>query len=80
MSNEFTIKIRTIEGVKQVANICEGFTNDVDIKSGRYIVDAKSIMGILAFDLNKDLTIKIHSDEYEVINRFNEMLKDFKVV
>ena len=36
---------------------------DVDIISGRYAIDAKSIMGIFSLDLSKELTLNIHSDD-----------------
>jgi len=44
----------------------------------RYIIDAKSIMGIFSFDLTKPLNIRIHSQNIETINRFNEEMSDFK--
>ena len=36
---------------------------DVDLTSGRYTVDAKSIMGIFSLDLSKPLTMEVHSDD-----------------
>lgn len=57
-----TICINTINDVKNFVNIVTKCDYDVDIISGRYAIDAKSIMGIFSLDLSKDLTLNIHSD------------------
>lgn len=56
------IRINTIEDVKSFVSVVTGVEFDVDIISGRYAIDAKSIMGIFSLDLSKDLELKIHSD------------------
>lgn len=78
MQNEFKVRINTIDRAKLLAKICEGFDEDIDLGSGRYIIDARSILGIFSFDLTKDLNIKIHSDDNEVIKRFNEEMRELK--
>ncbi|MBQ8194473.1 MAG: HPr family phosphocarrier protein [Oscillospiraceae bacterium] len=57
-----TICINTINDVKNFVNIVTKCDYDVDIVSGRYAIDAKSIMGIFSLDLSKELTLNIHSD------------------
>ena len=57
-----TICINTIKYVKNFVNIVTKCDYDVDIVSGRYAIDAKSIMGIFSLDLSKELTLNIHSD------------------
>ena len=57
-----TININTINDVKDFVNIVTTVDYDVDIISGRYAIDAKSIMGIFSLDLSKELTLNIHSD------------------
>ena len=57
------IRINTIEDVKNFVSLVTGVNYDVDIISGRYAIDAKSIMGIFSLDLSKDLELKIHSDD-----------------
>ncbi|MBE6902023.1 MAG: HPr family phosphocarrier protein [Ruminococcaceae bacterium] len=57
------ICINTINDVKNFVNIVTKCEYDVDIISGRYAIDAKSIMGIFSLDLSKELTLNIHSDE-----------------
>lgn len=56
------ISINTINDVKNFVNIVTRCEYDVDIISGRYAIDAKSIMGIFSLDLSKELTLNIHSD------------------
>ena len=56
------ININTINDVKNFVNIVTRCEYDVDIISGRYAIDAKSIMGIFSLDLSKELTLNIHSD------------------
>ena len=53
----------TIECVKAFVNIVSQYKYDVDIVSGRYVVDAKSIMGWFSLDLSSELVLIIHSDD-----------------
>ena len=78
MMNEFQIKINTIDNVKRLSKICEAYIEDIDISSGRYVIDAKSMLAIFSFDLTRPLTIKINSDDLEIIKKFNEEMSDFK--
>ncbi len=72
------IKLNTINEVKEFVNIVLQCPYDVDLVSGRYIIDAKSLMGIFSLDLTRpiDLEADIDSDDVE------ELLKkiDFCVV
>ena len=51
------ILLDSIEKVKKFVNLASAFPGDLDIKSGRYTVDAKSIMGIFSLDLSTPLTL-----------------------
>ncbi len=63
------IKLSTINDVKDFVNILTRFNGDADLSSGRYVVDAKSIMGIFSLDLANAITLTIHSDNAdELIN------------
>ena len=57
------IRINTIEDVKNFVTTVTKCNYDVDIVSGRYAIDAKSIMGIFSLDLSKPLELRVHSDE-----------------
>ena len=73
---EFQIKLSTVEQIRSFINKVERYNFPVDLKEGRYIVDAKSIMGIFSLDLSKDLELKIHSDDCA---DFLDDIKDFIV-
>lgn len=57
------ISLNSIEKVKSFVNdICK-FDNDFDLVSGRYVIDAKSIMGIFSLDLSKPISLNVHASE-----------------
>lgn len=53
--------------------------SDVDAIMGRYIIDAKSVLGIYALDLRKPIDVEIHSGDEEEIKRFNMAMEEFKI-
>ena len=57
-----TVLLSSINDVKNFVNIVSRYDCDIDLSSGRYVVDAKSIMGIFSLDLSKPITVEIHSD------------------
>ena len=59
---EVKVLINTIEKVKDFSNICSKQSFDIDLISGRYVVDAKSIMGIFSLNLVDIMTLRIHTD------------------
>ena len=56
------IRINTIEDVKNFVTTVTKCNYDVDIVSGRYAIDAKSIMGIFSLDLSKPINLNIHAE------------------
>ena len=60
---EFTVKIATIDQVKKFVSTVMLFNYEVDLISGRYAIDAKSIMGIFSLDLSKELKMVAHTDD-----------------
>ena len=60
---KFTVKINTIDRVKTFVSICNTFDCDIDLGSGRYVIDAKSIMGIFSLDLSKPIDLNIHAED-----------------
>ncbi|MBR4724043.1 MAG: HPr family phosphocarrier protein, partial [Clostridia bacterium] len=49
--------------VKDFVNIVTKYDFEIDLTSGRYVVDAKSIMGIFSLDLSKPIKAEVHSDD-----------------
>ncbi len=56
------ISLNSIEKVKQFVHLISRYDGDFDLTSGRYVIDAKSIMGIFSLDLSKPLKLDIHND------------------
>lgn len=57
------ISLNSIDKVKSFVNDITKFDVDFDLVSGRYVIDAKSIMGIFSLDLSKPIDLSIHADE-----------------
>ena len=72
------ISLNSIDKVKSFVNDITKFDYDFDLVSGRYVIDAKSIMGIFSVDLSKAVDLRIHAEgaeaekAMEVINPFIE--------
>ena len=56
------ISLNSIDKVKKFVTEISKFDCDFDLVSGRYVIDAKSIMGIFSLDLSKSITLNIHSE------------------
>ena len=75
---EIKIFLGSIERVKDFVNSVTRLDCDVDIVSGRYVIDAKSIMGIFSIDLSKPVQVRIHAEGMEaekalqVISKFEQ--------
>ncbi len=57
------ISLNSIDKVKSFVNTLTKFDCDFDLVSGRYVIDAKSIMGIFSLDLSKPIDLNIHASE-----------------
>ena len=58
----FDVLLNSINDIKNFVNVVGKYDYDIDLTSGRYVVDAKSIMGIFSLDLSKPITMEIHND------------------
>ena len=67
------ISLNSIDKVKSFVNDLNRYDVDFDLVSGRYIIDAKSIMGIFSLDLSKPITLNIHAD-----NNLDDILNTLK--
>ena len=57
------ISLNSIDKVKSFVNDIAKFDAEFDLVSGRYVIDAKSIMGIFSLDLSKAIDLNIHDDD-----------------
>lgn len=67
--NTFNIKLTTIEDIRKFVEIITRLDYDVDLSSGRYVVDAKSIMGIFSLDLMNSIQLTAHTDNIEELKK-----------
>ena len=61
------IKLSLAENVKTFVNVVNHHAFDMDLRSGRHVVDAKSILGIFSLDLSKPITLEIYSDDCDAL-------------
>lgn len=73
------ILLDSIDKVKSFSKLAGSFEENIDIISGRYVIDGKSIMGLFSIDLLKPLTVYFHSSNIDRVNEFKEKMKDFIV-
>ena len=71
------ISLNSIGKVKSFVNAITQFESDFDLISGRYVIDAKSIMGIFSLDLSKPIDLAIHTEES--LDDIMEVLKPYLV-
>ena len=60
------ISLNSIDKVKTFVNEINQFESEFDLVSGRYVIDAKSIMGIFSLDISKPIDLNIHTDGEEL--------------
>ena len=60
-----SLRLSLVENVNQFVNIVSRYPFDMDLRAGRHVVDAKSILGIFSLDLSRPITLEIYSDDCE---------------
>lgn len=71
------VSLDSIDKVKAFVNTLSKFDSEFDLVSGRYVIDAKSIMGIFSLDLSKPIELHIHSENN--VEEIDTLLKPFIV-
>ena len=71
------IYLNSIDKVKSFVNAITQFEFDFDLVSGRYVIDAKSIMGIFSLDLSKPIELVIHAEDH--LDEIMDILKPYIV-
>lgn len=73
---QIPIRLSLAENVKAFVNVVSRFDYEMDLQSGRHVVDAKSILGIFSLDLSKPVTLIVHCDDCAPLQ---EAIKPFEV-
>ena len=76
-NKEIPISLNSIEAVKAFVSGINRIDCDMDLLSERrrFIVDAKSVMGIFSLDLSRPVTLVIHSEDLEIIAKVTEVVE-----
>lgn len=77
MRTKITITLNDFIRIKNFSSEVVKFESDIDLVKGRYIIDAKSTIGIFTLDLSSPVDVVIHSDDEDEIRRFNEVMEAF---
>ena len=72
-----SVSLNSIDKVKSFVNDISGFKADFDLVAGRYVIDAKSIMGIFSLDISKPIDLNIYAEED--IDKILEVIKPYIV-
>lgn len=75
---EMYISLETIENVKKFVKKIATFDKDFDLVCGKYVVDAKSILGIFSIDLSKPLLLRTNA-EGKKLEEIQEAIREFAV-
>ena len=73
------VLLNSVNKVNKFTKIVDNIEEDIDIKGGRYIVNAKSILGIFSLNLAEPLELIIHTEDEDLINQIKDLLVDYIV-
>ncbi|MGB9679730.1 MAG: HPr family phosphocarrier protein [Thermoanaerobacteraceae bacterium] len=76
---EFKIKLTSIESVKNFVEKMAKYPFEIDVTSGRYVIDAKSIMGLFSLNLENELVLVPHTNDEESLNKIKKDLEEFLI-
>lgn len=71
------LKVTTVSEILSFSEICSKYCDDIDAVSGRYCINAKSFMGMLALDYSKPIKIVIHREK-STTEDYNKILIELK--
>lgn len=75
----FDIMLPSISHAKEFVDAASRNSFEIDILSGRYVIDAKSIMGLFSLDLTKPLRVEAHTDDEAAYKIFYDSVSDLVV-
>jgi len=62
-----SVRLSLVENVNRFVNIVSRYPFEMDLRAGRHVVDAKSILGIFSLDLSRPITLEIYSEDCEAL-------------
>ena len=76
--SDCTVKFMTIDQVQKFIDKIRSVPYDVDACHGNYIVDAKSLLGILSLSLGREIKLVAHTDDKLAYELISIICEDFK--
>lgn len=71
------VKLDAVDKVKRFVNTITKFDVDMDLMHRKYVIDAKSIMGIFSLDLSKPLELYINTDDAGIMEEIKSAIREF---
>lgn len=71
---EFKVQLNGVERVKEFVNIVSGFEEDVFIKSGKYVVNGKSILGIFSLNVSEELILEMENPKEKELKQIDKFI------
>lgn len=68
------ILLKSEEDVAEFIKVTSRYPNDLDIKAGTYVVDAKSLLGVLGVALQRQAELKIHADSMDGLEKISKYI------
>lgn len=69
------VKLNKFEDILEFQQYCDKFQEDIDVNSGKYVIDGKSYLGVLSIALCREVEVKIHTNDKAVTDKFYNGLK-----
>lgn len=76
----YEINFKTIDKVKSFCNFSFNFSGSIVMKSGRWVVDGKSILGIFSLDLSKAIICEIETESKEELDKFENLVRNLGII
>lgn len=68
------INLKELDTIQQFNNLCSHCTYDIDLVQGKYLIDAKSIMGIFSLDVKQPLMLVLNTEDEKELEKFKAYL------
>lgn len=69
---KFKIRLETVKNVALFVAVCGEYKFDVDVCIGRYVIDGKSLMGMLSFSADRVADVTIHTKDENEVEKFKD--------
>ena len=72
----FKINLQNITGVEKFYTLIRDFESDIDVSIDRYVVDAKSLLGLISLNVSKDLMLTVHEKVEGETFKIRDLMRD----